>query len=158
MGFEDPDNILVNLGILNESNEINVLQKGLNARFKVNGLDLERSSNNEISDVLEGVNLTLTNIGETTLEVGVDVDAIYSQIEGFVKQYNSLIDLINTRLSEEKVKIPQTELEERRGLLRGDINLISIKGDLRQNLYTVIPGLEYNLITQIGLATTSEDY
>ncbi len=54
----------------------------------------------------------------------------YIPDRGFVKQYNSLIDLINTRLSEEKVKIPQTELEERRGLLRGDINLISIKGGI----------------------------
>lgn len=159
ISFEGSNIILKDLGILDDSGGIaNVLQEGLDAQFKVNGLELERSSNNEITDVLEGVTITLTDVGETTLEVGVDVDAIYSQIEGFVKQYNSLIDLINTRLSEEKVKIPQTELEERRGLLRGDINLISIKGDLRQNLYNVIPGLEYNLITQIGLATSSEDF
>ena len=156
--FDGDIDVLQGLGILDDMENIaNVLQDGKNAKLTINGLEIEKSSN-VISDVLEGVTLTLTGVGETTLDVGIDVDGIYSEIEDFVKQYNSLIELINTRLAEEKVKAPQTEGQERMGLLRGDINLITIKGNLRQGLYNVIPDLEYNLITKIGISTSSEDF
>jgi flagellar hook-associated protein 2 len=157
--FEDTDGILENLGILDNAGNIkNELQQAQDAQFKVDSLTIYRSTN-EISDVIEGVTLNLKTIGHSFLEVKTDVETIYKKIEDFVKQYNSTIELINTRLSEEAVKEPKSELEERRGLLRGDINLITIKSSLRNIIYDVVSGLDvYTHISHIGVKTTSENF
>ncbi|MDK2901913.1 MAG: flagellar hook-associated protein 2 [Thermosediminibacterales bacterium] len=157
--FTDTNDVLKNLGILDGTGTVkNELQQAQDAEFKINNLTITRSVN-EISDVIEGVTLNLKAVGTSILEVKTDIDGIYKKIEDFVKQYNSTIELINTRLSEEPVKEPKSELEERRGLLRGDINLITIKNSLRNMVYDVVSGLDvYTHISQIGIETTGDDF
>lgn len=159
MTFTDTNDVLKNLGILDGTGTVkNELQQAQDAEFKINNLTITRSVN-EISDVIEGVTLNLKAVGTSILEVKTDIDGIYKKIEDFVKQYNSTIELINTRLSEEPVKEPKSELEERRGLLRGDINLITIKNSLRNMVYDVVSGLDvYTHISQIGIETTGDDF
>jgi flagellar hook-associated protein 2 len=158
--FKDTESgILKSLGILDDDDSIkHELQQAQDAEFKVNNLTIKRSTN-QISDVIEGVTLNLRTVGHSLLEVKTDIESIYKKIEDFVKQYNSTIELINARLSEEPVKEPKSDLEERRGLLRGDINLITIKSSLRNLIYDVVSGLDvYTHISHIGIKTTSENF
>ena len=81
----DPDNPSVPAG----SNTSYALQASQDARINVDGITVTRGSNT-ISDVLEGVTLTLTK--ETTaaasLSVAEDFSGARSAIDAFVKAYN----------------------------------------------------------------------
>lgn len=81
----DPDNPKVPAG----SNSSYVLQASQDARINVDGITVTRGSNT-ISDVLEGVTLTLTK--ETTaaasLSIAEDFSGARSAIDAFVKAYN----------------------------------------------------------------------
>lgn len=81
----DPDNPKVPAG----SNTSYALQASQDARINVDGITVTRGSNT-ISDVLEGVTLTLTK--ETTaaasLSVAEDFSGARSAIDAFVKAYN----------------------------------------------------------------------
>lgn len=69
------------------SASVSEVQAAQNAKLKVDGINIERSSNT-VSDVLEGVTLTLTKAGSGTLTVGQDTSAARSAIDAFVKAYN----------------------------------------------------------------------
>src|SRR5690606_19353066 len=84
------------LGIIDESCQLvekNVLQKAQDAIFKVEGLCIIRSSNT-VDDLIEGVTLQLKGVGETTLEIRRDVDAVVDAVRRFVEQYNSTMSFI----------------------------------------------------------------
>jgi flagellar hook-associated protein 2 len=157
--FIDTNGVLKSLGILDGTDAIkHELQQAQDSEFKIDNLTIYRSTN-EISDVIEGITLNLKGTGTSLLEVKTNVDSIYQKIDDFVKQYNSTIELINARLSEEPVKEPESELEERQGLLRGDINLITIKSSLRNMIYDVVSGLDvYTHLSHVGIETTSDDF
>ena len=47
---------------------------------------------------------------------GADTTAVKDKIKKFVEQYNSTIDLIRTKLTEEKVKDPKTDADRAKGV------------------------------------------
>ncbi|QTL96934.1 flagellar filament capping protein FliD [Iocasia frigidifontis] len=102
-------NITNEVSFTNETNNIlstlhldtmDTVQNHQMAQFKVNGLLVERGSNEDIDDVIKGVTLNLegklSEAGETTtLRVGTDKEAMKEKIKAFVDQYNSLLKTIN---------------------------------------------------------------
>lgn len=50
-------------------------QEAMDAKITVNGIDII-SSTNTVEDAIEGVKLTLTGVGSSTVEVGQDVSGI----------------------------------------------------------------------------------
>lgn len=161
MTFSDiSGNVLETIGVIDGTGVIqNELQAAKDALFYVDGLEIIRSSNTGIDDVISGVTLNLTATGTATLEVNNDVDAAYKKIQDFVNQYNSTLDLINTRLSEKPVEDPETDSEKKIGLLRGDYSLAAIKDKLRRIISSTVSGQEeYDSLAEIGITTTNEDF
>lgn len=84
------------------------LQAGTDALFSVNGVQISRSKNTGITDVISDVTLNLasaststgavfpTDYSSTTLTVAPNTATISSQITDFFNQYNSVVDFINT--------------------------------------------------------------
>lgn len=72
------------------------------AKFKVNGITIERSTN-EISDVIQGVTLNLQSSGDSTITVKQDHDKIAEKFEAFVKAYNEVATLIKDNTGKEKL-------------------------------------------------------
>ena len=116
---DDPEkNILAGLGLTDPKN---VVQSAQNAEFKVNGVFIERESN-EISDVIQGVTLNLNkaNPGKTvTINVDTDFDQIVSAVKSFVEQYNA----VTNQMEDYSKYDPQTK---EKGVLFGDSTLNSM--------------------------------
>lgn len=122
---DDPEkNILAGLGLTDPKN---VVQSAQNAEFKVNGVFIERESN-EISDVIQGVTLNLNkaNPGKTvTINVDTDFDQIVSAVKSFVEQYNA----VTNQMEDYSKYDPQTK---EKGVLFGDSTLNSMYSQLRR--------------------------
>lgn len=145
---------------------------GTDAIFELNGTSLTQATN---KFNIAGVTYTLTGTSAAeTVSVSVtrDADAIYESIKSFVDLYNSTIDKINSKLTEERDRdyMPLTdddrekltddqeekwEAKARTGLLRSDSILIGITSKMRSTLYSSVSGedLVYNSLVNIGITT-----
>jgi flagellar hook-associated protein 2 len=129
---------------------------GVNARIRVNGFPASswiESQSNTVSDVIEGVTLTLKDVttdGPVALTVNEDSAAVKAKIEGFVNTYNSIQDTIAS-LSNYN---PATET---RGLLFGDAALQQMKRSLQNLTNRPVTGIPadnaYTNLSQLGLTT-----
>jgi len=145
---------------------------GEDAAIYLDGEKVTRSSN---SIKLDGVTYELLaeSADPVSVSVSLDTDSIYSTIESFINDYNTLIDTINDKISEEydsdyppltsdqKEEMSEDEIENweekaKTGILRNDSILESLLTNMRSALYSSVGGLSKSLYN-IGI-TTSSDY
>jgi len=156
----DTNGIFVSLGVLNPDltfkNKLNDASLG---SMTINGLTVNFAQNSELRNIIPGVTLNLLKVGSTTLEIQKDVDAVVNAVKDFINKYNSLMDLVNQRLSEKPIENPANDSERKIGLLRGDFNLISIKDSLRRMISDPVSGLTtYDELAKVGITTESTDF
>src|SRR5690606_10883280 len=101
----------------------------------VDGIRVTRDSNT-ISDVIQGVTLTLKETGTVTVEVRHDVNRVVDRVRAFVDQYNSVQSFISDKTS-------------RGQILQGDVLLSRIQMELRQ--LTMAPVLGSDGLAMIGI-------
>jgi len=114
--------------------EIDIAQ---DATLTVDGFDVTRSSN-EISDVIEGVTLSLKDIGTAALSVTEDRSVGRSAVEAAVTAYNDLIISLNT---------------QRESTLQGESLLLGIETRVRQ-VFTNrlnVTGSNFQYLFNVGL-------
>ncbi len=70
-------------------------QTAKNAKFSVDGLEIERSTN-VVDDAVEGLSFELGAVTTqpATIQVSVDNEAVLEKVKGFVDAYNSAVDQI----------------------------------------------------------------
>lgn len=147
---------------------------GVDAIFELDGAQNITRSDNTIT--VDGVKYTFndTTDGESvTINIIQDVDSTYNNIKNFVDQYNTLIDTINSKLSEEKYtdykpltddqrdamsedEISKWEAKAKSGILRNDSILQKIVSDMRKALADTVSGISGSL-SEIGITTGSYD-
>lgn len=71
---------------------------GQNAEFTMNGVSVMRASNT-FDDLINGVSVTLTKKGESTLDVKQDTSSITAKVESFVSAYNDLMTFVKDNLA-----------------------------------------------------------
>ena len=121
---------LQGLGLLDGSAAIkNENVAGQDAVFTVNGIDVSRSSNTQLDDVVEGLTINLRGEGSSTLDIHPDRDAIKLAIYGFVEKYNTLAAQVDEY---SKVELGGSSELAMRGELYGDTLVNSIRLDLRR--------------------------
>lgn len=139
----DSDGILGALGVVTAGTTIikNQIQAAADASLTIDGLSVTRSTN-QITDVLPGVTLTLTGAGTATINVAPDPQVAIEKVKAFVEQYNSVMDLIQQKLS-------------KGGQLQGDPTLARLERMLREHVSGVVAGLadNCNSLSDIGVAT-----
>lgn len=145
---------------------------GTDAAFELNGLPLTKASN---QFTIAGVNYTLTGKSDTetvNINVSSDTDAVYNSIKSFVDLYNTTIDKVNKKVSEERYKeyLPLTddqreqltddqekqwEEKAKSGLLRNDSLLNGIVGKMRNTNSSTVTGVDskYNSLSDVGITT-----
>ena len=145
---------------------------GTNAKFIYNGIELEQATN---QFVLAGVTYTLTGVSETetvNISIARDTDAIFNTIKSFVELYNTTIEKVNSKLTEERYRdyLPLTddqrevlsdkqeekwEERARSGLLRNDSLLSSVLSSMRSSLSAIVSGLDenYDSLADLGITT-----
>jgi flagellar hook-associated protein 2 len=125
------------------------LQTATDARFKINGLEVTRSSNT-INDVIDGVTLDLyTNTtGAARIDLNRDTAGIKDNIKGLVTAYNDF---------EETLKIlgdRASEVEEFGGVLAGESLLQSVRNQVRGMITnnSTTPGTTIKAARDVGLS------
>ncbi|MBS4174147.1 flagellar filament capping protein FliD [Bacillus sp. FJAT-49736] len=161
---------------------------GTNATFTINGLETQRNSN---TFTINGVTYTLKQVfnvpdpnnsggvlnpvNPVTLSISNDIDTVFNNIKSFVDKYNTLIDTINKKLTEERYRDYQPLTDDQReqlsdkqqeqweekaksGLLKGDSILSSALTQMRTLLYQPIQNSsvssKYSQLAQIGITTS----
>lgn len=144
---------------------------GKDAQVTIDGVSSSRDSN---SFTIDGTTYTL--LDKTTSPVTVkaerDVDGIVNKIKDFVKEFNDVMELVNTKLTDKKVRgydpltsEEKSELSEsdiklwedkvKTGLLHSDSILSSAASSLKGILTATVNGIPevYNSLLDIGLTT-----
>jgi flagellar hook-associated protein 2 len=150
-----------------------VTEQGVDAIAEIDNITITRNSN---TFTVNGLEYTLKQkhaadqIGET-ITVEQDVDAVYDSIKTFVDEYNKLVDMFSTKLTEkydrdyqpltdeEKEALSEKDVEKwekkaKTGLLKNDSILQRIQSDMRMALISSVEGVGISL-SSIGITSKS---
>ncbi|WP_110112518.1 flagellar filament capping protein FliD [Bacillus sp. CGMCC 1.16541] len=152
---------------------------GENARFTVNGLTTERTSN---TFEMNGVTLTLKDTtlpGDSPISLNVsnNTDAVFENIKKFVDKYNEVIGTLQKKLSEDVYRSykpltdeqkeqlsdkqqEQWEEKAKSGLLRRDPILSGVLSQMRLDFYTPVKNSRnaespFQQLASIGIKTSN---
>lgn len=126
------------------------LQAGQDAKFRINGITLNRDTNT-VDDAVEGVTLDLKQAGEgeniTVTITKDDTEDLKNNITTFVEQFNTAMKLINDQF----VVDPKTQ---RAGPLSGDATLLSLQSRMRGLISGQVAGLtgKFDSLVMIGIS------
>jgi len=149
------------------------IYEGQDAEVYIDGIKIVRSTN---TFTVNGVEYTLKKmheegISETTITVDQDIDTVFNSIKSFVDEYNKLVDMFNTKLTEkydrnympltddEKDEMTEEEIKKweekaKTGLLRNDSILQQIQQSMRTALMDTVEGVGISL-SSIGISSSS---
>jgi flagellar hook-associated protein 2 len=130
---------------------------GVNAAFSVDGGQVQYSKSNVVKSAIPGLQLTFKATGTTSVSVtppGPDQAAVQKKLQAFVDQYNSTIDFIRGKLTEEKVPNASTTSDATKGVLFGDPQLTGLLSQLR-NMMTDKTGIAGSVqsMADLGIST-----
>lgn len=143
------------------SEKTGTAREGKNAEYTVDGV-AGISASNTVTEAIPGVTLTLSGLttisGPVTIDVqppGPNVTAIESQVQSFIKLYNSTIAEIHQLVTTKPPTNPTTASEFGTGTMFGDTELLSLLNTMRQAMYEPIAGLsaEMSSPANIGIST-----
>lgn len=155
---------------------------GENAKFNLNGIEMERSSN---TFTVDGVTFTLKqtfgaagtsdpSASPITLNVNNDSTQVFDNIVQFVNKYNELIDKIQKKTGEERYRtyLPLTDEQReamsdkqqemwdgkaKSGLLRRDPILTNFLSEMRMDFYQPVMNDDvssmFSQLAQLGITT-----
>lgn len=126
-------------------------QAGQDAAATLNGLAVT-SSGNQIDNAINGVSLSLSKVGSTTITVGADNASTLTTAQGFVDAYNALMKNV-------KLATSYDAATETAGTLQGDQTMSALASQLRNiagSAVTSLSGTAYDSLAQIGI-TSSRD-
>src|SRR5262249_1199418 len=115
------------------------------AQLVVDGISVA-SASNAVSDVLEGVTLTLAAKGSTAFTVAPDTTGAVTAVQGFIKAYNDFQSLVQAASGYDADK-------KQGGILLGDATLRNMQSALRATLGQSITGAG-NATTLAGMGIT----
>jgi len=126
---------------------LNQLQAADDARFTMDSLSYQRSSNS-VSDAITGVTMQLKTLGAATLKVSADTETITQSIQDFIDAYNAVIDNVHTTTSY------NVDTKESGVLLHYSVAR-NMGSQLRSMVSAPVAGLPaaYNSLAQIGIDT-----
>ncbi len=129
----------------------NETQAAQDLNMTVDGMSVTRSSNTELTDVIEGVTLNFNKTGTATLEVGPDVESMKSNIQGFIDAYNSAMSE-----AENKTNVTVEDDSVETATLHGSSLLRSFQTNSRDMVTSSDPDLDssFSRLQDIGIGTS----
>jgi len=132
------------LGFSEPTNEI---QSAQNSVFIYNGLQVERSDN-DIKDVVPGIEFSIQSIGENNISLKPNSDALLSSIDNFVEKYNTLVMDIKESMNVENYTESLMSNSEVRNIMR------SINDELFGGNFDDTK--KFNNLTDLGITTNKD--
>jgi len=111
------------------TDDLTAVQTGVDAEFTFNGQEITRSSN-EITDLVAGYDLTLKELGTSTVSVTQNRDNILEKVDSFIEKYNATMDELARATKN------STDPEER-GIFSGESSIKSMQSALRNMMDSV---------------------
>lgn len=153
---------------IGEYEPVNPLRTAQDARLRVEGIEVTRSSNT-IDDIIPGTTLNLHRPSAGPVEIAVEPDreSAKDAVIEFVAYYNQTVRDINILTRAEPEIIDQIEYfsddereqaRERLGLLQGDSTLNQLRTRLQtivMNAYDTGPDSDLRLLAQIGISSNA---
>jgi len=115
------------------TDDLTAIQEAQNAKFKINGEDVERESN-KIDDLITGVHITLNEVGNSDVSISQDKEKIVDSMKKFVEKYNDTMKLLNDMT---KTSIKENE----RGVFSNESTIKGMKRDLANMLDSIGGGV-----------------
>jgi len=153
----DDNDICLDLGLIDGTGDFkNEFIPAADASFSIDGQDII-SSSNTVTDIIEDITITLIGSGTTRAAISRDTSAIIGSITSLVNQYNSAVDLIYSKITEDRIMPPETEADKLTGLARGDSTLNSIRYRLGAMVSGAVDGLgsDFDQFADIGISRAS---
>lgn len=174
---------LIELGDLKGAKPLNTVVEAKDAKFKIDGVEVIRDKNEALSDVLEGMSITLnkkTEEGETQhkavqLKVQIDMEKGIELIKNFVKAHNELVQYIKDITVMERTNGPESkatasdnndrsadissnywEKKTKTGLLAGDNSLLRLVAGINRVVAAAYPANDdpkYRVLADIGISS-----
>jgi flagellar hook-associated protein 2 len=117
------------------------------AVFKIDGIEITKSSNT-IDDALDGVELTLTKLGTTSVEIGINSEKIEEKFNEFVTDYNAIISKVS-----DLTKYDQDTKSA--GVFQGNSQIRSIKTSI-SDAFSMHFGANGKTIADFGFETNRD--
>ncbi len=105
-----------------------MVQKAQNAKFKYNGVEISRSTN-QVKDLIPGITIKLKDTGKTSVDIKQNTEQIVENVEKFVNKYNELVKNLATVTgfdAKKKVK----------GTFQGNSEMNAVFRDIKNSLVT----------------------
>jgi flagellar hook-associated protein 2 len=138
-------------GTLGNGKNLTQTQAAQNALLNVDGITGISKASNSVTDVIQGVTLSLLKKSATgvpaTLTVSRDVSSVQTSVANFVKAYNDL--------NKSVTDLTKYDAATKKGaILQGDNSARSVINQVRQQLNKTLTGLtgSYTSLSQIGVS------
>lgn len=138
----------------------NLLRAAQNAQLKIDGIGISRKSNNNLSDIIEGVTLNLLKTSPDNVETEItnDNDAAKKQVLNFVKAYNDLLHFAEEAAKSAKVKEAgkYKEMRQESGILATNATIRQLINGLKMHTSNAYPSNRdphIRTLAQIGIST-----
>ncbi len=154
---DDTGNFLAALGLTDASSSAPTVTEGQSAIFTVDGVQVERDTNTNVS--VNGVFLTLNKTTNEAVEITTESDtsSVKDLVTNFVNDYNEVIEMINKYRTDEtnrdyspltdaqKEEMTDKQIEKweekaKAGILRNDSTLNALSSKLSSLMYTSFDG------------------
>jgi flagellar hook-associated protein 2 len=138
----------------------NVVKNAGDAKIELDGVEIVRDKNNNLNDVIKGVDLNLKRSSSepVTLKIEPDIDKAIDNIKKFVKAYNDYLDL-NTKLTKTATITKPDNFAKSKsdiGLFAGDMTILRLENSLRTAVGEAYPSRSENpikILVQTGIST-----
>jgi len=144
----------------------NIVSHPKDAKMNVDGVDIYRDKNNDLTDIIKGVTINIKRPSKKAVELNVlpNPDKAVTKIKDFVEAYNKYLEfnmeLIKTGKAK-KISINSEASSKRRrnrdkGLFVGDMTIMRLESSLRRGVSGVYPNRaekQVKLFTQMGIST-----
>lgn len=123
-----------------------------NAKYKLDGLELE-SASNSVTDAVSGVNIELVKEGKVSLSVSNNTDTLKTSVQSFITAYNALMTSIN---SVTKVTAAADGSSTTGAALTGDATMRSMVNSIRAELTRSVGEGGLKTLSQLGINTVQK--
>ncbi len=128
----------------------------LDAKFKLDGIDITRSSN-KVTDALPGVTLALSGVQNptdipATINVSVNTNQVQSSVQQFINNYNAVLSYLKSETSID----PTTHTPQ---IFAGDSTFTLLTVNLQSLIYGQVTGVKSGFpqnLFQIGITAASD--
>ncbi|MBX7058239.1 MAG: flagellar filament capping protein FliD [Leptospirales bacterium] len=155
-----------------QATAVNETQAARDAILKINGVEVRRSENQKLTDVMQGVSLNLNRVtnGPVEVQIMVNAEEIMKQIVEWVKAYNELVVFCrdNSQAGDSQFTPPSqqdqrqqqqqqnSQESHQRGLFASDATVRQLVSGVRLTVSSSYPSVErngYRVLSDIGLST-----